>query len=328
MLRIGGLFTSLLALMPLYMRAFKVLQPNRGTLRLYGNDVRDRFPTVSLDELLKDVIDRPCTHPPRPANLRNTYYGLRHGESEANIMGVISSDPIKGAQTHGLTGTGVRQAQKSADCVMNTIGLHNLDKVVFLSSNYKRARETAYECMDAICKHFYDILYPYREAKEGEIDDVTVARLDRSKAILEYVASRQLIARDELRERSFGELDGTVLINYNRVWPVDLRDAYNTRYKVESVHQVVQRVAGLVDSLESEFEGKHIIMASHADTLQIFQTYMNCSDPRKFSQYRFKNGEVSYPGAISWEYTDYAGVAAEHGVSARAGAIDIQIREC
>jgi hypothetical protein len=32
--------------------------------------------------------------------LRNIYYGLRHGQSESNVEGVISSCPVKGSQVH------------------------------------------------------------------------------------------------------------------------------------------------------------------------------------------------------------------------------------
>ena len=51
-------------------------------------------------------------------------------------------------------------------------------------------------------------------------------------------------------------------------------DDSNTRYQVESVQQVVERVSSLVASLESRYSNKHIILTSHADTLQIMQTYL------------------------------------------------------
>ena len=44
--------------------------------------------------------------------------------------------------------------------------------------------------------------------------------------------------------------------------------------------------------LEDTYTGKYIVLTSHADTLQIFQSFLSFEDPRKFSQYRFKNGEV------------------------------------
>ena len=45
--------------------------------------------------------------------------------------------------------------------------------------------------------------------------------------------------------------------------------------------------------MEATFNNKRIVIVSHADTLQIMQTYMCGADVRQFSQYRFKNGEVS-----------------------------------
>ena len=251
-----------------------------------------RYPTVSLDELLRGVEDHPDNSPPRPTQLKNKYYGLRHGESEANLAGVISSDPYAGATKHGLTSNGILQARNAAKCVIEKIGRDNLQNTVFLSSNFKRARETAIECIDALCQHFYLELIPYKDAKTEDLSEELAQYLQQSKHLLDYFVGVTPYVREELRERYFGELDGTVLINYNRVWPVDMLDAFNHRQKVESVHDVVMRAAMLVESLELEYEGKHIIFASHADTLQIFQSYMNRSDPRKFSMYRFKNGEV------------------------------------
>ena len=55
-----------------------------------------KYPSVALQELLQGVEDIPDSNPPRPAVLKNKYYGLRHGESTANIAGIISSDPVLG----------------------------------------------------------------------------------------------------------------------------------------------------------------------------------------------------------------------------------------
>jgi broad specificity phosphatase PhoE len=44
--------------------------------------------------------------------------------------------------------------------------------------------------------------------------------------------------------------------------------------------------------VEDTHSGKFIVLSSHADTLQIFQTFLSGEDPRKFATYRFKNGEV------------------------------------
>lgn len=52
-----------------------------------------------------------------------------------------------------------------------------------------------------------------------------------------------------------------------------------------------------VSELEATYRDKSIVLVSHADTLQIAQTYLcshgnNGCDSRQFHRYRFKNGEV------------------------------------
>ncbi len=54
-----------------------------------------------------------CTVPQLP-HLKNRYFALRHGESTANIAGIISSLPSTGTTTHGLTDKGRLQAREAA----------------------------------------------------------------------------------------------------------------------------------------------------------------------------------------------------------------------
>lgn len=89
-----------------------------------------------------------------------------------------------------------------------------------------------------------------------------------------------------LRERWFGTLDNTIISNYNMVWPADLKDAACTQYEVESVEACCARLRGVILGLEAKHSGKAIVLTSHADTLQILQSYLAEVDPRKFSQYR------------------------------------------
>jgi len=96
-----------------------------------------------------------------------------------------------------------------------------------------------------------------------------------------------------LRERWFGTLDDTVVTNYNLVWPQDMKDARgDAGYECESVELVVKRLKSLIDALEKEHSDAAVVFFSHADTIQIFQTWLSGEDVRKFSQFRFKNGEV------------------------------------
>ncbi|MBD3244962.1 MAG: histidine phosphatase family protein [Candidatus Moranbacteria bacterium] len=70
--------------------------------------------------------------------LKNTYYILRHGESKANVQGIILSNPEDGTINFGLTNKGRKQVRTSA--LKNTD--LNEDTVIY-SSDFTRARETA-----------------------------------------------------------------------------------------------------------------------------------------------------------------------------------------
>jgi hypothetical protein len=47
--------------------------------------------------------------------LRNRYFVVRHGESEANVAGLISSDPAISTKIHGLTHRGFEQGLNFAN---------------------------------------------------------------------------------------------------------------------------------------------------------------------------------------------------------------------
>eukprot|EP00960_Hanusia_phi_P042072 755298-Hanusia_phi.AAC.2 len=63
-------------------------------------------------------------------------------------------------------------------------------------------------------------------------------------------------------------------------------------YGCESVEEVVRRLQGMMEELEQSEEEEVVLLFSHADTIQILQTWLSGEDVRKFSQFRFKNGEV------------------------------------
>ena len=70
--------------------------------------------------------------------IRNQYYVMRHGHSEANQLGIIVSHPQNGCDNYGLTELGRRQVEQSLD--QN----NQLDSdVMLICSDFKRARETA-----------------------------------------------------------------------------------------------------------------------------------------------------------------------------------------
>ena len=72
-------------------------------------------------------------------NPQNTYYIIRHGESEANKQGLIISFPENGTKAYGLTDLGKEQVKKS---ITENKHLFN-NKSLIISSDFLRAKETA-----------------------------------------------------------------------------------------------------------------------------------------------------------------------------------------
>lgn len=71
------------------------------------------------------------------SRLRNTYYVLRHGQSEANVQGLIIGNPVVGCVQYGLTDEGRQQVEAS-------VGISDLNaESIFVTSDFKRSRETA-----------------------------------------------------------------------------------------------------------------------------------------------------------------------------------------
>lgn len=70
-------------------------------------------------------------------SLRNRYFAFRHGESQANVEGIIVSHPDIGTVKYGLSDEGRRQVRSSAK------KLPELNNPVIVSSDFRRAMETA-----------------------------------------------------------------------------------------------------------------------------------------------------------------------------------------
>jgi hypothetical protein len=71
--------------------------------------------------------------------LKNRYFAMRHGQSTANVEGVISSLPAVGTTTHGLTPLGVEQARSAAPQVIKQeVGMGDLCGTLRLVTNFSR----------------------------------------------------------------------------------------------------------------------------------------------------------------------------------------------
>lgn len=180
------------------------------------------------------------------SSLNHDYCALRHGQSLANVDGVISSNPQVATVQHGLSDAGREQAMNAGKHLVSYIEENDYDGIVILSSDYKRAKETA-EIVAECC------------SQQGSVP------LYRDGVIVE----------SRLRERWFGDWDGGTDAHYEDVWKGDALDPSHTIKQVESVESVMDRTTQCV--LEWDANGiipEHhlILLVAHGDVLQIMQT--------------------------------------------------------
>lgn len=228
------------------------------------------------------VEEMPVSLPP----LKNYYYLLRHGQSTANVEGIISSArSLAGSNKHGLTLLGTDQGRNAASSLIELVeqDLNDDDtastkQLYFYSSPFARAKETAYACLVGLRAN----------------DDVETKIKE-----LGLKVNEEVFIDDGLMERFFGRLDGKELLTYAYVWPVDTFDPTHTAFDVESVAAVSTRIRSTLLDIDSKHNegGNHIVLTSHADVLQITQVYAaGLDNVGMFSQYRFGNGEVRRMG--------------------------------
>lgn len=205
-------------------------------------------------------------------NLRNKYFAIRHGQSEANVQKIISSHPDVSTVTHGLSSVGIeqaRQAGKELAAAFSTdvtnahvdpeVPFSSTRNIVIVSSDYLRAKETA----ELIAEEFQKVSNCNETSSKSCLFNAQPFRLEK-----------------RLRERSFGSFHGSSDTNYAKVWQLDEQDANHTEWDVESVNSVLSRTTQLILDLEKEFandvdsRSTHtiVLLIAHGDVLQILQT--------------------------------------------------------
>jgi broad specificity phosphatase PhoE len=225
--------------------------------------------------------------PPLPAKLHNTYLLLRHGLSTANVDAIISSNRYDLAYTdiHGLTETGYEQGRQAAQHVLEQVMSLSLSNdndpqqhlsIVFVSSPFARARQTATACREGLRQQ---LLLQQQPSSSSPI-----------------IMDESIYIHPGLMERSFGRLDGEAIETYAYVWPLDRFNVTHTAFDVESVAAVCHRFRQCILDLEEAFPPSSsssrtiIVLTSHADVLQIAQLYAaNVPNVGGFSSYRFKS---------------------------------------
>ena len=161
----------------------------------------------------------------------NRYFAMRHGESEANILGVAVGDPRRGVAGFGLTKTGRQQVIAAATAFKERYSpsVHDTEIV---ASDFLRTRETA---------------------------ELLAERLGRSVPV-------RLSGR--LRERSFGALEGMAHKDMAVLLEREGLARLIERYGCEPAASVQSRVVSVIRELEHKHRGKTLILVSHADPIQ------------------------------------------------------------
>ena len=122
----------------------------------------------------------------------------------------------------------------------------------------------------------------------------------------EHLGAPEVILAEALRERSFGDLEGTPVANYARVWTADGADGDHGRDGVEPAAAVLDRTTALVADLERRYSGRDILLVSHGDTLQILQAGFLRMDPAKHRSVPHLDTRV-VAGETSLMFGPYAG---------------------
>lgn len=171
--------------------------------------------------------------------LANRYSAMRHGESKANVAGIIVSRIENDRRgDYGLSDPGrgqVRVAARGCGLPAGTL---------ICSSDFSRALQTA-------------------------------------EIVRDQLGAPEVVRAEALRERCFGDWEGTPTAGYERVWAADEADAGHTHGNVESASAVLDRATAFIAELERRHSGRDILLVSHGDTLQILQAGFLRTDPSR-----------------------------------------------
>jgi len=92
-----------------------------------------------------------------------------------------------------------------------------------------------------------------------------------AKLVIKILGIKKVYKTPLLRERFFGQLNGTATKNFILVWQNDQKDIKHGYAGGESVSDVLNRTTKLIINLEKKYQGKNILLISHGDTIEILQ---------------------------------------------------------
>ena len=196
--------------------------------------------------------------------LRNTYYALRHGTSEANERGIVISHPENGVVGWGLTAAGAAACREQLRPGQPGLPEFAPERTLVLSSDFRRASETA-------------VIFCELHGLAPFVTDIA------------------------LRERHFGTLEMGPVAGYDEVWERDQKGPDHGHAGAESTEWVARRVAGVIERVEHRHAETTVVLVSHGDPLQILETVMlGVPSHRHRERAHLQNAELRLlPGAIA-----------------------------
>ena len=88
----------------------------------------------------------------------------------------------------------------------------------------------------------------------------------------------EAISDKRLRERDFGDLNGTDFTNYKKVWKASDYHPDATPFNAESTRNMVGRVKGVITWAEKNYNNRTVVLVSHGDPLSSANSYFINSD--------------------------------------------------
>ncbi|MEJ5361355.1 MAG: histidine phosphatase family protein [Spirochaetota bacterium] len=115
-----------------------------------------------------------------------------------------------------------------------------------------------------------------------------------AKIVARHYNNVPIITDVRLRERYFGQFEGTHSENYHKVWDMDCSKEFDVAcYNVESIHAVAQRMLSFVLDCEKNLTNHNILVVSHGDPLQILYAIASGLTAHQFKSLPpFTNAEV------------------------------------
>jgi glucosyl-3-phosphoglycerate phosphatase len=108
-----------------------------------------------------------------------------------------------------------------------------------------------------------------------------------------HLGAPEVVIAEALRERRFGDWEGSATANYARVWAADETNPRYAGGNVEPAAAVLDRSTAFIVDVERRHSGRDILLVSHGDTLQILRAgflRMNPSQHRSLPE--LKTAEI------------------------------------